>query len=32
MILVGMISVAISGWLMTQILAKAERHAMPWRA
>ncbi|MBU3619218.1 ABC transporter permease [Polynucleobacter sp. JS-Fieb-80-E5] len=32
MILVGMISVAISGWLMTQILAKAERYAMPWRA
>ena len=32
MILVGMISVAISGWLMTQILAKAERLAMPWRA
>ncbi|MGV0980967.1 MAG: ABC transporter permease [Polynucleobacter sp.] len=31
MILVGMISVAISGWLMTQILAKAERFAMPWR-
>jgi len=27
-----MISVAISGWLMTQILAKAERYAMPWRA
>ena len=32
MILVGMISVAISGWLMTQLLAKAERYAMPWRA
>ena len=32
MILVGMISVAISGWLMTQILAKAERYAMPWRS
>jgi len=32
MILVGMISVALSGWLMTQILAKAEQYAMPWRA
>ena len=32
MILVGMMSVAISGWLMTQLLAKAERYAIPWRA
>lgn len=31
MILVGMMSVAISGWLMTQLIAKAERYAMPWR-
>ncbi|CAN1537795.1 TauC ABC-type nitrate/sulfonate/bicarbonate transport system, permease component [Burkholderiaceae bacterium] len=31
MILVGMFTVALSGWLMTLILAKAERWAMPWR-
>jgi taurine transport system permease protein len=31
MILVGMMSVAISGWIMTQLLEKAERYAMPWR-
>jgi NitT/TauT family transport system permease protein/taurine transport system permease protein len=32
MILVGMMSVAISGWLMTQLLANAERYTMPWKA
>jgi taurine transport system permease protein len=31
MILVGMISVAISGWLMTQILAKIEKISTPWK-
>ena len=32
MILIGMISVAICGWVMTQGLAWIERLAMPWRA
>lgn len=31
MILVGMFTVALCGWLMTLILAKAERWAMPWK-
>jgi len=32
MIVVGMISVALSGWLMTLGLAWIEHRAMPWRA
>ncbi|MEN9631040.1 MAG: hypothetical protein RJA10_4268 [Pseudomonadota bacterium] len=32
MILVGMISVAVCGWLMTQALGWIERRVMPWRA
>lgn len=32
MILVGMISVAVSGWIMTQGLSLIERRVMPWRA
>jgi taurine transport system permease protein len=32
MILVGMVSVALAGWLMTQGLAWIERRAMPWKA
>jgi taurine transport system permease protein len=32
MILVGMISVALCGWLMTWGLAWLERHVMPWKA
>jgi NitT/TauT family transport system permease protein/taurine transport system permease protein len=32
MILVGMFSVAVSGWLMTVLLGVIERRAMPWRA
>jgi taurine transport system permease protein len=32
MILVGMVSVALCGWLMTQGLGWIERRAMPWRA
>ncbi len=32
MILVGMISVALCGWLMTLGLGWVERRAMPWRA
>ena len=32
MILVGMISVALSGWLMTMGLGWLERRAMPWKA
>jgi NitT/TauT family transport system permease protein/taurine transport system permease protein len=32
MILVGMVSVAICGWLMTVLLGVIERRAMPWRA
>ena len=32
MILVGMISVALCGWLMTQGLGWLERRAMPWKA
>lgn len=31
MILVGMISVAVCGWLMTQLLGYLEKLAMPWR-
>jgi NitT/TauT family transport system permease protein/taurine transport system permease protein len=31
MILVGMLSVAICGWLMTQLLGLIEKSAMPWR-
>jgi taurine transport system permease protein len=31
MILVGMMSVAVCGWLMTQLLGLLERWAMPWR-
>ena len=31
MILVGMLSVAICGWLMTQLLGLLEKSAMPWR-
>jgi NitT/TauT family transport system permease protein/taurine transport system permease protein len=31
MILVGMISVAVCGWLMTQLLGYLEKFAMPWR-
>lgn len=31
MILVGMISVALSGWVMTQIVGELERAVMPWR-
>ena len=32
MILVGMISVALCGWLMTLGLARLERRVMPWQA
>jgi taurine transport system permease protein len=32
MILVGMVSVALCGWLMTQGLGWIERRVMPWRA
>lgn len=32
MIVVGMASVAVCGWVMTQGLAWIERRAMPWRA
>lgn len=32
MILIGMISVAICGWVMTEGLARIERVSMPWRA
>jgi NitT/TauT family transport system permease protein/taurine transport system permease protein len=32
MILVGMASVALCGWLMTVALGRLERAAMPWRA
>lgn len=32
MILVGMASVALFGWLMTMLLGRIERLAMPWRA
>jgi taurine transport system permease protein len=32
MILVGMISVALCGWLMTQGLAWIEKRVMPWKA
>ncbi len=32
MILVGMISVALSGWAMTQLLGWIEHRAMPWKA
>ena len=32
MILVGMVSVALCGWLMTQALGWLEHRAMPWRA
>ncbi len=32
MILIGMISVAVCGWVMTQGLAFIERVSMPWRA
>jgi taurine transport system permease protein len=32
MILVGMLSVALCGWLMTLLLGKVERLVMPWRA
>jgi len=32
MILVGMISVAVCGWLMTQALGWIERRVMPWKA
>lgn len=32
MILIGMISVALCGWIMTQGLALIERLAMPWRS
>lgn len=32
MILVGMASVALCGWAMTQLLAWLEARAMPWRA
>ncbi len=32
MIVVGMASVAVCGWLMTAGLGWIERHAMPWRA
>ena len=32
MILVGMISVALCGWLMTQGLAWLEKRVMPWKA
>ncbi|MFT5534796.1 MAG: taurine transport system permease protein [Burkholderiaceae bacterium] len=32
MILVGMMSVALCGWLMTLMLGWVERRAMPWRA
>ena len=32
MIVVGMVSVALCGWLMTQALGWVERRAMPWRA
>ena len=32
MILVGMISVALCGWLMTQGLAWLEARVMPWKA
>jgi taurine transport system permease protein len=32
MILVGMISVALCGWAMTQGLGWIERHVMPWKA
>jgi NitT/TauT family transport system permease protein/taurine transport system permease protein len=31
MILVGMVSVALSGWAMTLLLALIERQVMPWR-
>jgi NitT/TauT family transport system permease protein/taurine transport system permease protein len=31
MILVGMLSVAVCGWLMTQLLGLIEKSAMPWR-
>jgi taurine transport system permease protein len=31
MILVGMISVAVCGWLMTQLLGYLEKFAMPWK-
>lgn len=31
MILVGMVSVALSGWLMTVLLALIEQRVMPWR-
>lgn len=31
MILVGMLSVALSGWLMTQMLSWLEARVMPWR-
>jgi len=31
MILVGMVSVALAGWLMTQGLAWVEHRAMPWK-
>lgn len=32
MILVGMLSVALCGWLMTQALGQLEKRVMPWRA
>ena len=32
MILVGMISVALCGWLMTLALGWVEQRAMPWKA
>jgi NitT/TauT family transport system permease protein/taurine transport system permease protein len=32
MILVGMVSVALCGWLMTLGLGRIERLVMPWRA
>jgi taurine transport system permease protein len=32
MILVGMISVALSGWAMTQLLGWIEQRMMPWKA
>jgi NitT/TauT family transport system permease protein/taurine transport system permease protein len=32
MIVVGMVSVALSGWLMTLALGWIEQRAMPWRA
>lgn len=31
MILVGMVSVALAGWLMTMLLAWVEQRVMPWR-